>query len=157
MKKAITILCILVNCIACNIKKNDLLNEHKDFNSTIIIRSPGQCVQKITINSDGQINYIVGGVTSYKYDKDFVDFDYIKNQFQFKLKSNQDIKYINDKIYSFKDSNIISGHKKDALRFEFFINHKKKIDVYGRVPENLSNILSTLKENIPEDVDYACG
>jgi hypothetical protein len=147
---------ILFSIEACHSSRGES-NGTKVFQNKLIIRSPGQCTHLLQFNGSGDGKLTFGAVNSVSFKEEFVNFDYIVRESEFKIVARKDIDSLNTLIRGFESDRMVkSTQPHDSYRYELFIGDAKKVDVYGIYADTLNKIFSILNKYYPFKIDSTC-
>lgn len=136
--------------IACKDSKEVSKSELK-----ILIRTDNDCTNILTLDKDGNGQLTRGIGNAYR--EDFIELESVDEKFDYSIKSNEDIMYINKLVDSISKENLFTGgFLYDGTRYELYIDDEKKIDSYGSQSVEVHSILKKIWKNLPKKIDYYC-
>ncbi|GAB2669355.1 hypothetical protein GCM10027036_23550 [Flavihumibacter cheonanensis] len=123
----------------------------------LLIRGPGECVQKISFDSLG-FGIAMQGLSKEFYQDSFVSFYEILKKDTFSVDSIKDLLFLKSEIkkYSVSDKDV-GGFIYDARRVQLFINGELKVDIYNNNRHEIDELLKIFFKYIEYNINEQCG
>lgn len=144
---------LFIGCIDSSIEEGKFRND----DIYLLVRGPGECVQKISFDSTG-VGIATQGISKEFYQDDFVTFYKIYKTDTFSVTSRIDLDFLKSEIHRYRAAKKdVGGFISDARRVQLFMNGELKLDVYNNNSHKVDDLLKIFFNYINYNINEQCG
>jgi hypothetical protein len=144
---------LFIGCFDSSTEKGNPYND----DIYLLLRGPGECVQKISFDSTG-VGIATQGVSKEFYQDNFASFYKIYKTDTFSVTSRVDLDFLTSEINRYRAAKkVVAGFIYDARRVQLFINGELKLDIYNNNSDKVDELLKIFFNYIKYNINEQCG